>query len=47
MTNKDLLYSTENYTQYFEINYKGNNSEKEYIHVTKLLSCMPETDTIL
>ena len=26
-TNKDLLYSTGNYTQYFVITYKGNESE--------------------
>ena len=30
---KDLLYSTGNYTQYFVINYKGKESEKEYIYV--------------
>ena len=28
ITNKDLLYSTGNYTQYFVITHKGNNSEK-------------------
>ena len=32
ITNKDLLYSTGNYTQYFIITYKGKESEKEYIH---------------
>ena len=26
---KDLLYSTRNYTQYFIITYKGKESEKE------------------
>ena len=31
ITNKDLLYSTGNYTQYFVITYKGKESEKEYI----------------
>ena len=31
--NKDLLYSTGNYTQYFVITYKGKKSEKEYIYV--------------
>ena len=29
--NKDLLYRTGNYTQYFVITYKGKESEKEYI----------------
>ena len=28
ITNKDLLYSTGNYTQYFVITYKGKESEK-------------------
>ena len=33
-TNKDLLHSTGNYTQYFVIAYKGKESEKEiYIYV--------------
>ena len=31
MTNKGLLYSTGNYTQYFVIVYKGKESGKEYI----------------
>ena len=31
ITNKDLLYSTGNYTLYFVISYKGKESEKEYI----------------
>ena len=30
--NKDLLYSTGNYTQYFVIKYKGKESEKECIY---------------
>ena len=30
---KDLLYSTDKYTQYFTITYKGKESEKEYIYV--------------
>ena len=30
--NKDLLYSTGNYTQYFVITYKGKESEKEYMY---------------
>ena len=28
ISNKDLLYSTGNYTQYFVITYKGKESEK-------------------
>ena len=31
INNKDLLYSTGDYTQYFVITYKGKESEKEYI----------------
>ena len=31
ITNKDLLYSTGSYTQYFVITYKGKESEKVYI----------------
>ena len=30
--NKDLLYSTGSYTQYFVITYMGKESEKEYIY---------------
>ena len=33
ITNKDLLYSTGNYTQYFVITYMGRESEEEYIYV--------------
>ena len=43
MTNKDLLYSTENYTQYFATIYKGKEFEKVlyvciyiYIYITVL-----------
>ena len=32
LVNKDLLYSTGNYTQYFLITYKGKKSEKEYVY---------------
>ena len=32
ITNKDLLYSTGNSTQYFVIAYKGKESEKEYTY---------------
>ena len=31
--NKDLLYSTGNYTEYFVVTYKVKESEKEYIYV--------------
>ena len=31
INNKDLLYSTGNYVQYFVIAYNGKESEKEYI----------------
>ena len=30
--NKDLLYSTGNYTQYFVITYNGKENEKEYTY---------------
>ena len=33
ITNKDLLYSTGNYAQYFVITYTGKESEKEYIYM--------------
>ena len=44
-----LLYSTENYTQYFVITYKGKESEKEYIYVciTESLCYTCETKTTL
>ena len=32
-TQKDLLYSTGNYTQYFVITYMGKESEKAYIYI--------------
>ena len=31
--NKDLAYSTGNYTQYFVITYKGRESKKDYIYI--------------
>ena len=31
ITNKDLLYSTRNYTQHLIITYKGRESEKDLI----------------
>ena len=34
ITNKDLLYSTGNYIQYFEITYNGKESEQNiYIYI--------------
>ena len=37
--NKDLLYSTENSTQYSVITYMGKESEKEQIYVYVYLNC--------
>ena len=34
--NKDLLYSTGNYIQYLVVTYNAKESEKEYIHISKL-----------
>ena len=48
--NKDLLYSTGNYTQDFVITYQRKESGKEYIRVntyiciTESLSCVSETN---
>ena len=33
ISNKDLLYSTGNYTQYLVITYNGKEYEKEYIYM--------------
>ena len=33
IANKDLLYSTENYTQHLTINYNGKESRKEYTYI--------------
>ena len=33
ITNRDLLYSTVNYIQYFAVTYKGNESEKNRYHI--------------
>ena len=33
ITNRDPLYSTGNYTQYFVITYKETESEKEHIYM--------------
>ena len=45
ITNKDLLYSTGNSTQYSVITYMRKESEKVYI--TESLCCTPETNTTL
>ena len=51
ITNKDLLYSTGNSTQYSVMTYMGKNLKKEwiyiYIHITDSLCCTPETNTTL
>ena len=47
ITNKNLLYSTGNSTQYFVITYNGKESEKEYIYITESLCCTSETNTTL
>ena len=49
ITNKDLLYSTGNYTQYFVITYKGKEPEKEYtyVHISDSLCHTPEINTAL
>ena len=52
MTNKDLLYSTGNYTQYPVITYHGKEPKKRihihvYICITESLCCTPETGTTL
>ena len=49
ITNKDLLYSKEKYTQQFVITYKRKESEKEdmYVCITESLCCTPETNTTL
>ena len=33
ITNKDLVYCTGNYTQYFVATYKGKEHEKGYIDI--------------
>ena len=33
ITNKDILYSTENSTQYSVINYKRKEPKKEYMYL--------------
>ena len=45
ITNKDLLCSTGNYTQYLVITFKEKESEK--YSVTESLFCTPEANTTL
>ena len=33
ISNKDLLYNTRNYAQYFVLTYMGKASEKEYTYI--------------
>ena len=48
ITNKVLLYSIGNYTQYYVITYKGKESLKNvYIRITESLCCTPETYMLL
>ena len=51
ITNKDLLYSTGNSTQYSAMTYVEKESKKEQIYVniciTYLLCCIPETNNIV
>ena len=52
ITNKDLLYGTGNYTQYFVITCKSKESEKDMyvcvgVYKTESLCCTPETNTLL
>ena len=48
ITDKVLLYSTGNYTQYFIIAYKGKESEIDiYACITESLCCTLETNTTL
>ena len=51
ITNKDLLYSTGNDTQYLIITYNGRKDKKRihisiYICITESLCCTPETNTL-
>jgi hypothetical protein len=43
ITNKDLLHSAENYTQYLVITYNEKDLKKSvYIHIYELFCCTPE-----
>jgi len=50
LVNRDLLYSTENYTQYSVMIHMGKESETEYdvcIYITESLCCTAEMITTL
>ena len=48
VTNRDLLYSTGNSTQYFVMTYMGKESKKRVgTRVTDSLWCTPQTNTAL
>ena len=51
ITNKNLLYSTENSTQYSVMVYMGKESKKKRVDIgiciTDSLCCTPETNTTL
>ena len=54
LINKDLLYSTGKYTQYFVISSKEKESEKEYIHMhtythisLQKKSCLSQTSPVI
>ena len=52
ITNKDLLYSTRNYTQYLVITYNERETKKRLyiyicVYITESLCCTPETNTTL
>ena len=47
MTNKDLLYSTGNSTQYSGITYMRKEPKKEWIYITESFCCTPENNSIV
>ena len=49
ITNKDLLYSTGNSTQYSVMAYMGKESKRGdiYAYITDAICCPPETITLL
>ena len=44
--NQELLYSTENSTQFSVVTYMRKEFKKEGIYVTESLCCTPETNTL-
>ena len=46
MNNKDLLYSTKNYT-HLVITRDGKESEKEYMYIKQSFCCTLESNKIL